>query len=127
MIDKQDYKDTHSVFRYLMIFISIAILFFCVWTFFLKAPQKIITNYEWFHQQNASHGTYVNSIRQAKDAINKETDKQERQRLSVELTGLKNLCYNGVNAYNARAMQHTTGWAQDARLPNRLNLTECDQ
>jgi hypothetical protein len=123
MISKSDYTDTFSILRWLGIVVSLIIVFFVVWTFFLKSPTKIIENYEWFHQSYASHRSYVNKIATAKTMTT--DDKDEAYRIRQELAGLQNLCYNGVEAYNARAAQFTTKWAQDGNLPQTLSKMDC--
>ena len=123
MISKSEYSDTFSLLRWLGVVTSIIILFFVVWSFVFKSPTKIIENYEWFHQSYASHKSYVNKIATAKTMTT--TDKDEMYRVRQELAGLQNLCYNGVESYNARASQFTTKWAQDNSLPQTLSKTDC--
>ena len=126
MINKQDYSDSFSFAKYIAIFLSLAILFFAIWSIFLKSPTKIIENYEWFHQSHASHQAYKSKIQVAKPFLQSETDADEKYRLRQELAGLQNMCYNGVQYYNARASQITTRWAQDSNLPQTLNKSDCE-
>lgn len=125
MITKTDYTDSFSIFKYFAVFVSLGILFIAIWILFLKSPTKIIENYEWFHQSYASHQSYRSKIALVKPSIEKEEDSNEKYRLRQELVGLQNMCYNGVQAYNARSLQLTTRWAQDSNLPQNLSQTDC--
>lgn len=126
MLTKQDYKETSSFLGWIAFIVSFFILVFIVWNFIIAAPAKMIHNYEWFHQQYASHKAYVEKISNAKKDIESATNQDEKFRLRNELTGLKNMCYNGVTAYNARALQITTKWAQDTNLPNMISNKDCE-
>lgn len=125
MITKEDYSDSFSLFKFLMIFVSLVIAFFLVWNFFIKSPTKIIENYEWFHQSYGTHKTYKANIAAAK-AQDTNVDQNEKYKMRQELAGLKNMCVANVQAYNARAMQITTRWAQDSSLPQQISVSECE-
>jgi hypothetical protein len=121
-----DYKETNSSIRYILYIVTVLIVYFVGTTFLLSSPNKIIHNYEWFHQAHKAHAANVQSVIIIASQFAVEKDKDERYRLRTELNGVKMNCLDLVGRYNSRASQIHVEWTRGASLPKYLSPSDCE-
>jgi len=95
-------------------------------------PNRIIYNYEWFFNTEASIKSYESQIRVAKEQIvtfkkdhtnlNSYENSTELARLETVLQGLENQLISTVASYNGNAKNITRGSFKDWRLPVLIEI-----
>lgn len=121
-----NYKETNSYIRYALYIVTVVIVYVVATTFLLSSPNKIIHNYEWFHQAHKAHVANVQSVKIIASQFAVEKDKDERYRLRTELNGVKMNCLDLVGRYNSRASQIHVEWTQGSSLPKYLSPSDCE-
>lgn len=87
---------------------------------------NVIQSYEWFYDVNASYDARTNQIKQYRDFMSNETDKDERYRMRTELAAMQDTCRQLATKYNANSEKMNKkifkGWA----LPSTLSINYCN-
>ena len=118
-------------------FIAVAVLFGAATPILsvLTAPGRVLTetmgtkniinNYEMFFDLNAGYERRMGDIAGHKDAVATATG-DEKNRLTVELLGMKNTCRDLVTRYNAESAKQNRALFKAANLPGELDINTCN-
>ena len=87
--------------------------------------KNIINNYEMFFDLNAGYERRMGDIAGHKDAVATATG-DEKNRLTVELLGMKNTCRDLVTRYNAESAKQNRALFKAANLPGELDINTCN-
>lgn len=87
---------------------------------------NVIHNYEWFHDVYTQQAARVNQVKQFKGFLSSETDKEEKQRLRMEMAAQQMSCRNLVAKYNANSEKMNVRIFKDWSLPDKLNHMDCE-
>ena len=90
------------------------------------ATDNILSTYEGFFNQKAAYDSRVAGIESQSALIAAETDKEELQRLRMELSAMKQVCRELANQYNADALKGNDSLFLDHRLPKTLDAVTCE-
>ena len=88
---------------------------------------NVIHNYEWFHDVVTQQAARVNQIQQFKSFLETEEDKEEKQRLRMEMAAQQMSCRDLVAKYNANSQKTNVGIFRGWSLPENLNPSTCEQ
>lgn len=86
---------------------------------------NIIDNYEMFFNLNAGYQRRIGDIAGHTAAVAAATG-DEKNRLNVELLGMKNTCRDLVTRYNAESAKQNRALFKDADLPSELDINSCN-
>lgn len=92
---------------------------------------KMLANYEWFHEAANAYNARVGQIKSHKALIAEqkaapETDRGEVARLSIELGAMKMACRELVSKYEAKSGQVHVGYLKGSSLPESLDPKACE-
>lgn len=87
---------------------------------------NIIHDYEWFHDAYTSIGAREAQIKEFEDLLLSEEDQKEKQRLRMELSGIKQTCRSLVAEYNANAAKVNVGIFRGTSLPETIDPSDCE-
>ena len=87
---------------------------------------NIIHKYEWFHDTYTQQAARVNQIGQFKVFLREESDKEERQRLRMEMAAQQMSCRDLVAKYNANSEKVNVSLFKGWSLPGSLNPVDCE-
>ncbi len=87
--------------------------------------KNIINNYEMFFDLNAGYQRRIGDIAGHTAAVAAATG-AEKNRLTVELLGMKNTCRELVTRYNAESSKQNRSLFKDANLPAELDINTCN-
>jgi len=85
---------------------------------------NIIYSYEWFFNTNAQYNTRAAQISEYKTFT--DTEHEERARLRMELSAVKQSCRELANNYNANAMKLNRAFFRSKNLPETLDVEICE-
>ena len=88
-------------------------------------PQKVVSDYEWFHSTFQEVQSRTAQIKATSDMIASEENAAEVRRLRVEQAGQSQSCRDMVAAYNARSEMVTRSAFQGWSLPDHLDPLSC--
>lgn len=92
---------------------------------------KMLANYEWFHEAANAYTARVNQIR-AHKALMAEikdapvTDQGELARIRIELGAMQMTCREIVSKYEAKTGQVHVGYLKGTSLPESLDPKACE-
>jgi hypothetical protein len=86
---------------------------------------KMIANYEFFHDANNQVKARVAQIAAHKDIATTNTDTQEANRLRVEVASMQQSCRDLVAKYNANAGKANRNLFMGRDVPENLKLDMC--
>lgn len=87
---------------------------------------NVIHKYEWFHDVYTQQGARVNQIIQFKGFLYGEEDKNEKQRLRMEMAAQQMSCRDLVAKYNANSEKMNVSIFKGWSLPDRLEESDCE-
>lgn len=87
---------------------------------------NIINNYEWFHDANAQYRSRVAQAAEHKQMM-AATDSAERNRLSIELSAIRQSCRDLATRYNANATKSNRSIFMGRDAPETLSMEMCDR
>lgn len=87
--------------------------------------ENIINNYEMFFDLNAGYQRRLGDIAGHTAAVSTATG-DEKNRLTVELLGMKNTCRDLVTRYNAESSKQNRSLFKAADLPSELDINSCN-
>lgn len=87
---------------------------------------NVIRNYEWFYDASGAINARRAQINAHRNLATAETDKSERQRLMVELTGQQQSCRDLVASYNANASKVNRSIFKTDSTPASFPVTYCE-
>lgn len=87
---------------------------------------KMIHDYEWFHDVEKAHGARVAQIKQFKSFLSNEEDAQEKRNLRMEMAAQQQSCRRLVAKYNANSLKMNVGIFKGWSLPDKLNPLTCE-
>jgi hypothetical protein len=90
------------------------------------STDNIITSYEWFHDSNAQFKSRVAQISSHKYLIKEETNPQEKSRLNIDLSAMKQSCRDLAVRYNANSQKMNKSIFKGDSLPETLNIQLCE-
>jgi hypothetical protein len=85
---------------------------------------NIIYSYEWFFNTNAQYTARAAQISEYKAFT--DTDPEERARLRMELSAVKQSCRELANNYNANGMKLNRTFFRSKNLPETLDVEICE-
>ena len=88
-------------------------------------PERSLKAYEWFQWTAKRHGEIVGHIEAYELLLAAEADPRERSRLRVEIITSKQMCYDLVEQYSARAHRFGLNRLKAASLPESLSYVRC--
>lgn len=88
---------------------------------------NIINNYEWFHDANAQYKSRLGQITDFKKQLEsvKDDDRQEKNRLNVDLGATRQSCRDLATRYNANATKSNRSIFMGKEAPESLNMEAC--
>lgn len=87
---------------------------------------NVIHKYEWFHDVYTQQQARYNQIQQFKGFYANETDKDEKNRLRMEMAAQQMSCRDLVAKYNANSSKMNVSIFKGWTLPEMLNPAECE-
>jgi hypothetical protein len=117
----------------LVIIIGFAVPFTAIFT----APGRVITdtlgtkniiqNYEMFFDINAGFNRRLGDIKGHETLLNSTTAVDEKNRLNIELVGLRQICRELANQYDAESHKLNKEVFKSSDVPAELDPLECDK
>jgi hypothetical protein len=87
---------------------------------------KMLANYEWFHESATSFDSRVSQIKSQKALLANEDDRNEKRRLNMELAAVQQTCRDLAANYSAKSNQIHVGYLKGKNLPSTLNAEQCE-
>lgn len=87
---------------------------------------NIIGSYESFFNRKAAYDARVAQITEYEVMVRDNTDKDEAQRLRIELSAMRQSCRDIATTYNADAAKANKKIFRDGELPATLSETACN-
>ena len=87
---------------------------------------NIIENYEWFYDTHHQIKARVNQIKQHKDFLSSETDRDEIRKLRIEMAGMQQSCRDMVEKYNSHSKKMNREIFKAKNLPHQLDINVCE-
>lgn len=86
---------------------------------------NIIQSYEWFYDVNAAYIARYSQVKQYKDILSSETDKDEKYRIRTELAAMQQTCRDLATKYNANSEKMNKSIFKGWELPATLSYSNC--
>lgn len=87
---------------------------------------KMLANYEWFHEASAAYDSKLAQIANQHSFIKSQDDKAEAGRLRVEMGAMQQSCRDLVAKYKAKTGEVHVGFLKSKSLPETLSPEGCE-
>lgn len=87
--------------------------------------RNIIYNYEWFYDANAQVQSKARAISDHAKLVS-SAEGSESSRLQMELTGMRNVCRDLVQEYNANSQKANRALFKANDIPDQLSMDKCE-
>lgn len=91
------------------------------------STQNVLNSYEAFYGYNQRFQTRLGDIRNWTEQNATEENADQRRINATNIIAMRSACRDLANKYNADAENLTSSWFRDGRLPERLNVEDCEQ
>jgi len=88
--------------------------------------ENVLNSYEAFYGYRQRFQTRVADVQNWTAQNEAETDPTQRRVNATNILAMQSACRDLANKYNADAENLTSAWFRDGRLPQTLNVEECD-
>lgn len=88
--------------------------------------ENVLNSYESFYNYRQRFQTRVADVQNWTAQNEAETDPVQRRVNATNILAMQSACRDLANKYNADAENLTSAWFRDGRLPQTLNVEECE-